>query len=78
MESRDLVGWCVLWCNEDSAVPVMTSNLADRETAEMYADGLRHNRKRIVAICEANDLFDLEKKPPPFSEHQIPINSDFR
>lgn len=52
----DAESYCVVYCRENSDVVQMTSNLADSEVAEMYADAIRKRGGHVFKSVPAGVL----------------------
>lgn len=52
----DADGWCVVYCREHSDVVQMTSNLADEEIANKYAQMIRDDGGHVFRVVRAGVL----------------------
>lgn len=52
-------GWVIIWSKRDSYVPLMTSDIVDKETAIAMAGVLEEQEHSILCVCSADDLCEM-------------------
>ncbi len=52
----DAEAFCVVYCREHSDVVQMTSNLADRTVADMYASAIKERGGHVFKVASAGVL----------------------
>jgi hypothetical protein len=57
-DTPPLAGWCVIYRPRDSTAPALQV-AADQQAAESIADQLLDSVDEIVAVCAAEDLYQL-------------------
>ena len=60
---KEYDSWCIVWCNKNSTVPVMTSNIATKEIADTMAQIMETEQgHKVLGVCSDKQLIEWLKK----------------